>query len=1140
MSHPRTRLTLEALEARENPTTLFTESFDALAPPALPAGWATWSSDGTAVFTTAAGVGTGGTRALVSNAGSRTAALAWHPQTVSGDTGAVVSLQADSLVPAFVFARGNDLDAGPRSYLSAVVTRGLTVRLLEVNGSATRVLGAVASPGAVYLSGGWVRVSLVPTGTSVKVEVTRQDTGQYLNASGLWQTAPTAVITAATTLTPAEGKVGVGRNGLYFGAVPMDDFVVITDAPVPPPVVPPVGSVTQRFDTTAVGSAPTGWNGWATDSLGWFTASAARALSPANGFASNGFSSSTARAWSNADVPADVDASAAIYLDSLVPAQVFVRGTNLQGAAPSYYAVNVTRGLQATLVKVANGVETALGSIESTAYLSGQWVRARLIAVGDNLQVQLYRTDTRQWLTPDGSWSDSPDFAIQARDAGITAGGKAGVGRHAGASGALTVDDFEAKPAGATSGPQVTITRVTGTGNVTGETTFRATVAGAFGRIEFRLNNVVRAVSATSPATWTFDSTTVVNGTYTLTVRAFDSAGNVGSKDFAFTVSNPNRDPLPDPAIPRHYAHIRIAQLAYSGTPIGGAFEQNLLKNSVDLVIPNPQYLNAIQSASPNTPQLIYSNVSNLYQGLLTDWVQYADRVGASRELAFYHVTKATAFQGSSSSSQPVTWFWGVYQSSGSGAPADVTSAARGGRTTNVQFGAAGTTTAIGFVEEFREINVTLARGAIAGWSGTWEYATAADASGNPTAWKTLSLKADGTGGLKTSGQITFDPPADWVPSAMTPGGARLYSVRFRVTAGTSDQGAELKTVFGRDYVNANGGQTGTIPAFDYAADTNGDGYLSDAEYATRSAGSDARFVYESRLFYPYYGQMRFVTNPSSSAVRHWAGDYHARLLTATPLADGLFMDNAIGKVPFAGVSVLEPTGTFSEDSGALMDAVSRAIAPRWVLANTAGGSTTADPIVAGSAGSFEEFLIRPLSANWSEVGDAAALAARRLNTSGNPYLVIDSSPQGGSRFDARTQVATLAYYYLLADPDRSFLMFFGGDSPSSSWTQHWSPAVAVDVGAPAGAMRVFATGTDPANAALTYRVLSRDYANALVLYKPLSYAQGRGEGTAADATATTHQLNGTYRVVNSNGTLGQFVTSVTLRNGEGAILVKA
>jgi hypothetical protein len=237
---------------------------------------------------------------------------------------------------------------------------------------------------------------------------------------------------------------------------------------------------------------------------------------------------------------------------------------------------------------------------------------------------------------------------------------------------------------------------------------------------------------------------------------------------------------------------------------------------------------------------------------------------------------------------------------------------------------------------------------------------------------------------------------------------------------------------------------------------------------------------------------------------------------------------------------VVEPTATFSDDSGALMDAVSRAIAPRWVLANTAGGPTTADAIVAGSAADFEEFLLRPLAATWSQVGDAAGLVARRLNTAGGPLLVIDTSAQGGSPTDGRTQLAALAYYYLVGDPDRTMLMFFGGDSPSTTWMQHWSPAVNVNVGAPAGAMRVFATGGDPANAALTYQVFARDYGNALVLYKPLSYAQGVGAGTTADATATTHQLGGNYRVVNANGTLGPVVTSVTLRNGEGAILVKA
>ncbi len=298
--------------------------------------------------------------------------------------------------------------------------------------------------------------------------------------------------------------------------------------------------------------------------------------------------------------------------------------------------------------------------------------------------------------------------------------------------------------------------------------------------------------------------------------------------------------------------------------------------------------------------------------------------------------------------------------------------------------------------------------------------------------------------------------------------------------------------------------------------------------------------MYESRLFYPFYGQMRFVTNPSSSAVRHWAQEYHVALLQSQPLADGIFMDNATGKVPFPGVSVLEPTGTFGEDSGALMDSLSRAIAPKWVLANTAGGANTADGITAGSAAVIEEFLLRPLAHNWSELGDTVSLVNRRLNTEGEPFVVLDSTPQGGSRTDGRTQLGTLAYYYLVADPDRTFLMFFGGDSPSTSWTEHWSPAVNVNVGAATGAMRTFATGTDPANAALTYQVYARDYANALVLFKPLSYALGRGEGTTADNTATTHQLNGTYRQVSADGTLGAPVTRVTLRNGEGAILVRA
>ena len=274
--------------------------------------------------------------------------------------------------------------------------------------------------------------------------------------------------------------------------------------------------------------------------------------------------------------------------------------------------------------------------------------------------------------------------------------------------------------------------------------------------------------------------------------------------------------------------------------------------------------------------------------------------------------------------------------------------------------------------------------------------------------------------------------------------------------------------------------------------------------------------------------------------MRRWAADYHVRLLRGNPLADGVFVDNATGRVPFPGISVLEPTNTFSTDSGALMGAISRAIQPKWVLANTAGGGrdAAADRGQLGRRRSRSSCCGR-LQANWSEVGDAVNLINARLAPGGAPYLVIDTHPAGGSSTDARTQTAALAYYYLVADPDRTFLMFFGGNNPSSTWTQHWSPAAAVDVGAPTGAMRVFAHGDRSVEPGADYKVFARDYENGLVLYKPLSYKSGIGEGTRNEQTATTHQLGGSYRRVNADGTLGPVITSIRLRNGEGAVLIR-
>jgi hypothetical protein len=145
--------------------------------------------------------------------------------------------------------------------------------------------------------------------------------------------------------------------------------------------------------------------------------------------------------------------------------------------------------------------------------------------------------------------------------------------------------------------------------------------------------------------------------------KAYDRAGNVGQASELITVRTRTHTPAPPIDIPQHYDWIRIAELAYRGTPLDAIFRQ-LLLHSVDLVIPNPDYLNAIHAIAPNTPQLVYTNVSSLYSTLLTDWLNYADSHHVSREDAFYHVTHATYFSGDSNSSQPVNWFYRVYQRS--------------------------------------------------------------------------------------------------------------------------------------------------------------------------------------------------------------------------------------------------------------------------------------------------------------------------------------------------------------------------------------------------------------------------------------------------------------------------------------------
>ena len=63
-----------------------------------------------------------------------------------------------------------------------------------------------------------------------------------------------------------------------------------------------------------------------------------------------------------------------------------------------------------------------------------------------------------------------------------------------------------------------------------------------------------------------------------------------------------------------------------------------------------------------------------------------------------------------------------------------------------------------------------------------------------------------------------------------------------------------------------------------------------------------------------------------------------------------------------------------------MLAAIAQALAPRWVLANTAGGGVRADPVIRQNPAYFEEFLLRPLAHHYVMFEDVAAEFQRRAH----------------------------------------------------------------------------------------------------------------------------------------------------------------
>ncbi|VTR96854.1 Ig-like domain-containing protein [Tuwongella immobilis] len=1137
------RLTVESLETREVLSTTQSFNFEMPTAPALPLDWSTWSSQAsqpTGGYVTSTVRATSGVQSLASTGNSTLSARFWQNGLHPSDVVISANVRVDSLIPTELFTRGSNLGSATPTYYGVSVVRGTQLELFSmVNGQRT-VLATLKTSN--YLSGVWMRISLRTEGPQISVRAQRLDTQQWLTNTGTWATLASDAIRLSDRTISGDGHVGVARPNSYSGTVYLDDLE-IRSIGIPDRV--------ENFDSDPLGQVPSDWrsfNSSSTTGNGFRVDGSGTATSGGQTLISTGRSNETSRAWLDASQSPNVEISSALFLDSLLPAQMIVRGQGLDTNAPTYYAATLTRGLNLQIVKVENGAETVIGSLRSVGYFSGRWVRVNMVAEGDQLRVRIQRLDTNQWLNSSGQWQTAETVALQVTDRSIVNGGDVGLGRKAQYAGTLRFDDFVLLGHQAdVDDPVVVINTPAPNVTAAGSVTVSASVTdpGGVQRVEFLLNGVVRATMLQGPFSWTFDSRGLPDGTYTLMVRAYDRSGNIGVSTQTLRLDNSSQRPA-IPEIPRKYSHIRVAQLAYSATPVG-EFEAELYRTSIDLVVASQRFFDTFEAASPDTPKLVYTNLSNLYLNLLTDWLAYADSKGVSREEAFYHVEQATAFFGDSPSSVPVTWLWNAAR--GSANPAswqsgmtDLLNASRGVNSDAIAFGALNEAVYLGYTDKFNELNLTVQKAAQFGWSGIVEYVSAVDAQGNPTQWKSLFVR-DTTGGLTRSGQWRFDPPADWVASSIN-GSARLFHLRVRTMSGDSSVAPVAGTIFTPDYVQAtrvNGQIRGTIPAFDRAADLDGDGFLNDREYAGRAAGKDARFDYQSRVFYPAYGQMRFVVNPSSKAVRDWFVDRHVAEAEQIGELDGFFVDNSNGRLIISGIALRESTASYALDYSGLLGELSQALQPRWLLANTSPAVAETDNVVRQTAATMEEFAIRAENHSWQMFQNTANMVQRRLSLlSPTPYVILDSvASTEANQTNPDTLMATLAYYYLIGDADRTFLMLFGGQNPSTTWKEHWTDAIRYDVGQALDTWSQFASGADPTNSRLEYRIYQRNYQNALVLYKPLSFGSNV-TGQLGGNTSTTHQLNGQYRELRSDGTLGPVVSSITLANGRGAVMVRA
>lgn len=302
------------------------------------------------------------------------------------------------------------------------------------------------------------------------------------------------------------------------------------------------------------------------------------------------------------------------------------------------------------------------------------------------------------------------------------------------------------------------------------------------------------------------------------------------------------------------------------------------------------------------------------------------------------------------------------------------------------------------------------------------------------------------------------------------------------------------------------------------------------------SAGRKSVMIWDSQ---------RWIINPADAGSRAYQVDRFVRL---TAGEGGAFVDEASSDMTghTSGTQEFPHPSDFEAPQTATFAAIKQALGSKMLMLNTAEYVTPFDRanLIAAGAAHLERMnnaFFSGIAQRWEWVESLMnqGVVVDFVTTYSSRYVntIPSTFPHGNSATSAqRMKMWELASYYMVVPSSPEKLALQLENEWNAPYSSLWIRAQEANIGHPVSARVLASHGTDPLGQ--SYALYTRDMDKALVIMR---VNQGWGSHSYTDGTAVTIPLPTTDQWVplNADGTLGSPVTSVTLRNVEGAILLK-